>query len=626
MRVHRHSRRSPGKPEAIEGGILVSDSVWHENRFMKFLALGQVSFVLLALAVIILTPPATGYELSIYDAYPTAFWLSIFASIFIGILLIVQSGIKGRGESLYWLFGLFSLLLLYVIILSLPLIRGYVLYGRGNGDILSHIGWMKAIAYSGHISGTDYYPVVHILGSIFNFTGMSFESVAFFMLTLFSLTYFLFVLLLAKTVSSERGQMLFVVAFASPLLFSSFHESIHPSILSAFMIPVLLAVYHRKGTFHSAIEYSLIAVILLLTFVFFHPFTAIIVAIILVVFGFVNYFTRSFAPGLGPEPKVAYLLVTLVVGLYVWLNPFSGISSKMGAVLAALFDTSETSMVSHYGDLLEQASLPISQVIDLFLNQYGYLALYLAASLIALFFVLRSYLKHEAGKFEFYYAFQFVAASAFTLIMVFGYFIEFEPLRIARYIIVVVPVLCGLAFYQRFRSMSAGTGRKALAAFMILLIVSASILAIQGLFFSPKIVKANAQLTAMEADGTGWYLGSTEGRIPLLATDLKLVRYEAYYYGFDTPGYRGRPQLDTYIPSHFGYDTNTTFARSMNNRTAYMITTEANRLGALVFPETVRPLVHQYLAEDFIRLSHDPSVTKSYTNGECEVWLVTPPR
>ncbi len=574
-----------------------------DYRLAKILALGQMACIFVLLLTIIRSGPATGYELSIYDAYPVYFWAAIVVSILLGLLLIVWSGTRATEVTWYWLFGLIPLLLTYVIFLGLPAIRGYVLYGRGNNDVLSHIGWSRTIVEYGHIATNDFYPVVHILVSVLDYIGISLDQAAMFLAIFFSLAFIVFMLFLAKTVSPCKGPLFFILAFSIPLLLSYFHESIHPSILSVFMIPLLLGCYHRKNLSTSPVAFTALALLLTLLLVFFHPMTALIALIIFTVFGLTGIVAQRFfgRGSLTPEPDVRYFILAIVLGLFTWLNPFEGLDWKLKAILGGLFGES-TGIASYYGGLAEQANISLIEMGRIALAQYGQLLFSFLAAYIALVLVLVFFLKGKARRFEVYYGVQVLAATAFAVAMVVGYFIEFEPIRVARYAVVVIPVLCGYTFYHKYRVIDRPTVRKIFLGAMVFLLIGASFFGVFNVYFSPNIVKANAQLTTSELDGVVWYLTAADTKTPLLTTDLPLGRYEMYYFGYGTPEYFNRPQLDSFIPSHFGYDTNRTLAVSLDtNPPLYLMTTEMNQVpiygvsgecpgaGASVFSSGFRP-------------------------------------
>ncbi|MDN7026095.1 hypothetical protein FGU65_14595 [Methanoculleus sp. FWC-SCC1] len=595
-------------------------------RLAKIFALGQMACIFVLLITLVQAGSATGYELSIYDAYPWYFWAALIASVLLGVLLILWSGTRAQEMTWYWLLGLVPILLSYTIFLGLPLIRGYVLYGRGNNDILSHIGWSRTIVETGQLASNDFYPVVHILISVLDYIGLSLEQAAGFLAIFFSLVFIIFMLFLARAVSPCKGPLFFILAFSIPLLLSYFHLSVHPSILSVFMIPLLLGCYHLKGSAEPVpvLEFTFLALVLTLLTVFFHPVTALIALVIFAVFGITNLLVRRIGgrDALASEPGVRYFALVIILGLFTWLNPFEGLDWKMRAVLEGLVGES-TGIASYYGGLAEQANLSLAGVAQIALNQYGQVLVYFIAAYIALVLVAGLIIKGKARRYEVYYAVQVLAAGLFSVVMVIGYFIEFEPVRVVRYAAVVIPVLCGYVFYHKFRVIRRPNTQVLFLGLIFFFIAAASIFGVFNVYFSPTIVKANAQLTQAELDGVVWYFDRADLATPLLATDLPLGRYEMYHFGYGTPEHFNRPQLDLYLPSHFGYDTNETLRASLDARRAvYLITTETNRQTHLVYPETVRPQVHQYTDPDFVRLSDDPTVDKSYTNGEFMAWYL----
>jgi len=271
------------------------------------------------------------------------------------------------------------------------------------------------------------------------------------------------------------------------------------------------------------------------------------------------------------------------------LNPFSGLEDKLNSVLAALIVGDATPIVMHYGNILGQANLSVLELIELIMNQYGHIVIYLLATAVALLLVLGNFFSKRMYRPEFYYSLQVIAGIGFTCAMIVGYFIEFEPIRVARYAIIVIPVLCGLVFYHYAATVRSDMRRKLFVGFMLLLIFSASLLAVFSVFYSPRIVKANTQLTDMEMTGVAWYFDRADLDTPLIATDLNLARYEMYYYGYGASEYHApRPQLRDLIPSRFGYGTNQTLVEHFDASATYMITTEMNRQSYLAYPEAVR--------------------------------------
>ena len=135
---------------------MFSNNLWHD-RFFKIMSLISFFLILLILIILLKAGPAASYEFSIYDAYPGYFWILIFSAIFCGKVVILGSAVT-QSKKNYWVFGLCAILISNAILLFLPVIRGYYIYG--SGDVLTHIGYMKEILRTFSI-GTNHYPVDH---------------------------------------------------------------------------------------------------------------------------------------------------------------------------------------------------------------------------------------------------------------------------------------------------------------------------------------------------------------------------------------------------------------------------------------------------------------------------------
>jgi hypothetical protein len=137
------------------------------NRINVLTILG---FTFLATAVIMMfaSGPASTYEISIYSAYPTFFWLLFIAGFICGvtILVIAANDEKNTKNKPIWINGFILLIATNLIFFSIPIFRGYFTYGRD--DVLTVIGYAKDVLNNGYIGipgsrGEDYYPAIHIL-------------------------------------------------------------------------------------------------------------------------------------------------------------------------------------------------------------------------------------------------------------------------------------------------------------------------------------------------------------------------------------------------------------------------------------------------------------------------------
>lgn len=588
-------------------------------KLIKNLSILAFIFLILAILILFVTPSAVGYELSLYEALPWSFWIFSVSNVVISEIVIILSSVSKKCN--YWQYGFLSLLTGYVLLLLLPTLRGYVLYGRGQGDILVHIGLTKDILYMGHIN-ENFYPMFHILSANLNYIGFPLESATNFISAYFSIIFIIFIYILAKSISKNTRKTLFILAFASPLLFSYFHVSVHPSILSVFILPLFLYSFHRCRIGDNGLKFKIIALLIAFLIVFFHPVTNIIIIVILIVFSISSFFQDKINIHKSKKGNVRYLVMLLTVSFFAWALSFYEVTQRIGRIFEGLFYQTESSVTESYVSLLSVANLSILQTIQFFINKYGPIVMYFTISFFSVIYVLNNIRKRKIKYFEISYCLQFLAGIIFSGIFLFGYFIENEPLRVSRYAIIMSIIISALVFYEIFMNSRRKFKRKLITIIIVLVICSTSVLGVLNIYASSRVYKPNNQLTHMEKNGFCWFLEKRNRQISLVKTGFDLGKYEIYYFGFENYKYNWGKSEENVIPSHFGYGENKTLHESFEYRNLYMITSEFNRQAYLVFPKNVRERTHQYLNEDFKKLNNDYTVNKIYENGEFENWII----
>ena len=613
----------------------------NEDRIIKTVAIIAFIFIILALTIIAKTPPASGYELSIYDAYPWYFWVFICINITCGILILMHQAFAEQ-KSNWWLIGLCIVIFSNALFLGLPSFRGYAIYPMG--DALSHLGWMKDIVTMGHIGKSNFYPIIHLLGvSLLEITGLSRGAVTNLLFVFWSIMYLLNIYLLSTVVANRRGQVLLITVFACPLVFSHFHTLIHPSILSLFMIPLMLYFYHRREKLTSGqIENTIILILLAFAITYTHPVTCLFAIALFLVFILSRILYRQIA-----KRKQFALSRTMSIGgnyniplimfivFFMWYFSYAAIQGTFRRVHEFLVYGSEVSLFVDQTSQLAMAELSTSQTIELFIYRYGAISLYLLISVIAVIIVLKWSLskKAELEPMDFTYGTQFIVAllvSAFSLFALTG---EFDPVRISRFFLVMTPIISGLVIY-RFIDNIDKTSQKVIntnrlkhrrevaISLTTVLILAVVILSIFNVYGSPRVVRGNWQVSEMVIAGTEWFSNCHDIDVVTATAGVGVTRFEDLTFGRAYP-YTDRVKLDREaIPSHFGYDGNISVAETFDFENRYLLTCEAGRVAIKAIPESARPKAHQYTEEDFAKLTADPAVAQIYANGEFEVWRV----
>jgi hypothetical protein len=317
---------------------------------------------------------------------------------------------------------------------------------------------------------------------------------------------------------------------------------------------------------------------------------------------------------------------------FMWYLSYASIQRSFRSVHNFLVYGSEVSLFGDQTRQLAIAALSTSQTIELIIYKYGAPVLYLLIAVIAVVMVLKWSLskKTELESMSLTYAIQFIVALLVSAFSLFAFTGEFDPVRIARFFLVMAPIVSGLVIYRFIDKGSQqvlNTNRRkrkrgvfiSLATILILTVVILSIFNVYG---SPRVVRGNWQVSEMEVAGAEWFSNSHDNDIITATAGVSVRRFEDLTFGRGYPC-TGRAKLDREpIPSHFGYNGNISVAETFDFEDRYLLTCERGRVAINVIPESARPKAHHYGEDDFARLMADPAVAQIYSNGEFEVWRV----
>jgi len=182
--------------------------------------------------------PATEYELSIYAATPTIFWILSISALMIAVVVpLVKTGGTNRG------LGLALGGITMTAIVALPTIRGY--YHINQGDALSHVGRVIDLK----TGALTRYPATHISGAVLgDIAAVRTHHALQILVVVFAVAYFVFVPLVVREFTPHQ-QTLDIGVFSGLLLLPinniSSHINIHPSSFAVLYTPVLLYLFYR---------------------------------------------------------------------------------------------------------------------------------------------------------------------------------------------------------------------------------------------------------------------------------------------------------------------------------------------------------------------------------------------
>lgn len=582
------------------------------SRALKIINIIVYTFILLALSILIKTSPEGGYELSIYRAYPILFWFFLFGSIIMSICIIIFSSIF---NSKYWIFGVLALFICYTVILFLPSIRGYLFFATGSGDIFSHLAHIQKLLDFGYLREDLFYPITHILTVNFNLiTHLPVRSTTYLLLLIFTILYITSFFLLGKAILNNNYNALFMLAFASPFMYSFLHYAFLPFLFALSFLPLALYCFHKKNL-HKSWEFSLLLLILSFNIVFFHPFAGIMLLIVFIVFNIYDcwkYYTSC-------KNVLFYIsnnVWILIVSLLAWYLSFKLILRSFGRVIDALFDSGESTIYESQMNTLESSNASILLIAERFLKVYGSISLYFLLAILCLIIVFRK--KNTAKDVEIIYSLLFICAALFGIFQGISYFVVFEPIRISSFAIIVTTALLGIVFHNIYINTQ---NKKIIVICMTIVICLSSVVGVLNIYDSPWKGLPNKQITPMNSNGLDWFLRNANYSIPVM-TKTSFKKYNIYKSSFDN-SIHGKVTEINQIPTHFGYETNKTLSSTTGYVDIYMMTSEELRKYHLVVPNNRRSLIPTYTENDFKELNRDSTVCKIYLNGEFEVWKIS---
>jgi hypothetical protein len=587
------------------------------DRVFKSLGIFVFLLISLALLIIVRIPPADGYELSIYAAYPQVFWVCVVTSMVLSVVIIVS----GIFDSKYWKFGILSFFLNYCILFYLPFFRGYQFLARGTSDLFVHLGFVRYIATSGHIPIFIIGPFIHVFGAILNLFSLSLSQCVYFSDLVFSLLYLISFLLIGQSALKCKSGALFCFVFATPLLYYFLQVSFLPFFFAISVLPLVFYCLHKIFDGPDRWEFHLLMIIIAFCIVFLHPLVMIMLILFFSIYVIIH-FSGSFSKQFGKNSnRMVNFLVILYSSFFVWYFSFISILHTIGKIIDSLLSSLKPETIAESQvNLVRSSDASILFIAERFVKIYGSVSLYL---LLACFVAIYTFFRktNKAKTVDYLYSYQLVGGLIFGIVLSVIYSVIFEPIRAISFLIVISTILCGVGFYRFFENTSSKTIKVIVICTMIFIVGFSNIMGVFNLYDSPWKGLPNKQMTHMESTGLDWYLYNANYLVPLMIQYNSLNIYSGYNYPSNVHD-SNQINESWNIPSHFGYNNNSYLFDTFGSEKKYMITHELMRQAYLSIPKTRWNFADLYLDEDFEKLNNDPTVDKIYLNGEFEVWEI----
>lgn len=616
-------------------------------RDIKFRRIFNLAFInvftifVLVEIIILKTPPAKGYEISIYAVYPSFFWGLIILSITIIWLILIYDSTKMDKREVIFL-PVLAIVIIKMILLLLPLFRGYLFYGRA--DTVYHLSYIKEIVKTGEyvIERThNYYPHIHVLGAlIYYLTGYSIYEISIILILMFNLLYISGFIILGRAIGLNSA---ITLLFILPFQFSFYHTNILPSFFALYFVPMILYLYHKKtiykndGNKHTINinKISLIITIFLLALVLLHPATTFY--FILTLIGFVLATKFVYRTNTTDVRSILNYILLASIILVTWYFSFSRLQNDFRRVFywfMGIYD--KPSIVEYQLNILSRAELPFLLVLDVFIKKYYVAVIYIIISLAcAVFYLYNGLIKKGSNKEDdriiINYFLAFAIVSTTSLLQLFVYLLEYSPIRVVRVPIFIGTILSILILTKFILSQNSRfhlTKRVVIYILIVSLVYTSAIISVFNIYESPLINVRNGQVTLMEVKGLEW-LSKNKDRNTYIQSHVGTF-FKAYLVFAEVSKTTMSKEairkinsiyIDTPIPTHFGYNSNLSIVQTVDHRNEYLIMSKRGLVDYMNYPKEVRHLVRQYTVQDFIKLNLDIS-NKIYVNKEFIIYYI----
>jgi hypothetical protein len=581
---------------------MILDSTTETRRALaSFGVLSLLGVVVVTIAV----PPASGYEYSIYESFPWFYWALVIGAIAAGSLTILASAFADRTSDRFWIIGVATVVLTNLVLLFMPYIRGYPMYGRA--DPMTHLGYIHIITDTGVVGGGNIYPNTHLLIQILSYaTGQEAMSVINIVPIVVTLLYFGSMAMLLKCTYVSRRHLLAGLPLALLPVYGLAHHGTSPYRLTILIIPFVLylvAKEQRMGLMRmrGALVISLIATVI------YHPLATVFLLIVFVLHLAIRQFRRF-----GIEQAKPTNIVSLVTVVFAaWYFNFAGIIFRFEGIVEEFLVRDNDAPIDSYSNTLATTSPELTDVVRIATFKYGTSGLIVGLGVA--FLVVALYLwwqdEYRPNIFTTVFSISLIGfAIGSAAFLFFDLIVPMDrPLQFAK--IFGIVLASGLLYLTSKHKIVPEPSYTVLVVVVLLLTAS---LTTMSLYESQLSSEFNPQVTEMELDGSQWVFENRNGDRKIEEFGIRQYRFHDAMYGVTARDAVRRE--GTTPPAHFNYSARPHFGMNYDED-VYLILT---RLGRITYPKKF-PDYREFWAftpQDFARLEEDPTVNRVYDNGE----------
>jgi len=586
-----------------------------------------INYVILLSVVLTthLTPPVSGYEFSIYDAYPSYFWCLIVASIFLGQVCAVLSALDD-STSKYWPLGFLAAVIANCLLLFLPVIRGYFIYG--SEDVLTHIGYMKDIGNCASI-GSNHYPILHMLGfSVHEIAGLPFGIITMIIPPIFSIVSILYWYILGKEIVNDKLKVIILVLIAFLPMYETVNSLLTPHSEAYLMLPLVLYCLIKSQNAANKRDISAILIILSVLTVLFHPLVAVMVILIYVCLYTSDALSASVS-SLKPHTGNIGLIIAIMVTIFsIWSSYLYLLTNVLDPLISSIMGTDavESELLTMF-DLLSQVEVDILYLIKLGLFTYGLDAILGLLALISISYLLILYIKEDVGIPRFllfsivcFIVFFTLGVTIFFTINEFGYWRVYRIGRMFSLIIISSSTITAYRRLQNISNFKKSIFCTLICAFVVILIILSAF----TLHLSPTIKQVNQQVPTSDYYGMATFFEKRDDSILIIENGISQMRFYDTIYGYSYPKVNIRYDWggdNMLLPvDHFGYNASFSLGSNYDGKRYFLLATKGMNFYENMYPEF--PDKWRFTDQDYEMLESDTSVVRVGSNGNLTLYLV----
>ncbi len=580
----------------------------------KLIAL--IGVILLSIIVVKIhqVPPAAGYEISVYQAYPWYFWGALVGTLLSGQSLIIRCAQKDDKDDQSWRLGVVLIGIASAVLLFLPYIRGYAAFGRA--DLLSHLGYIQDLTTIG--ASENMYPFIHLLTySLSNAMGTEPTSTIHLLSPVFTFLLFGGLYYITVQLFKNRSHILFCLPFITLLFAGSEHVNTAPYILSIFYIPFIFYLL-IKGQQTNAIAIRVALVISVVGVVIYHPLTTAFLLVVLISYIGLKHFQPIDYKKTAPTTVTS---LTIII-FSAWYLNFVEVIRRFEFIADSLLGSGGgESELGAYTDTANTYSPPLLDLVQIAIFRYGFEAFLIM--LAGIFVLVAGYLwvreVAELNLFVLLFTSSYIIFTGMSvLFLIADLIVGFSrPLLFAT---VFAVILCGSLWYYLWNISEKTSHQPLVSGTLGVALLILVVLIVFSVYPIPGLTGTNQHVTESEIKGTEWFFENRDEELLIEEFGIRQHRFDHLHYGTanTSPSIR---RENTHPPRHFGYEENETLGESYE-QDRYLLLTER---GKNTYPEQYPDFRQywRYTPEDFDRLEVDRSVSRIYHNGVMESYRIT---